>query len=58
MILSKVVDWDGFEKVIFWGTIFVAICVIGKQVFNIVECYTFPEKAIYDYIQSYLSNHR
>lgn len=32
MILSKVVDWDGFEKVIFWGTIFVAICVIGKQV--------------------------
>lgn len=58
LIFSKVVDLDGFEKVIFWGTVCVAICVIGNQVFDIVECYTFPEKAVYDYIQSYLSNHR
>lgn len=52
------VDWDGLEKIIFWGVVYVAICIIGKQVFDIVECYTFPEKAIYDYIQSYLSNYR
>ncbi len=54
LIFSKMVDFDGFENVIFWG----AVCVIGEQVFDIVECYTFPEKAVYDYIQSYLSNHR
>lgn len=57
LIFSKVVDFGGFEKVIFWGTVCVAIGIIGKQVFDIVECYTFPEKAIYDYIQYYLSNH-
>lgn len=28
-----------------------ALVIIGKQVFDIVECYTFPEKAIYDWIQ-------
>lgn len=28
-----------------------ALIVISKQVFDIVECYTFPEKAIYDWIQ-------
>lgn len=57
LIFSKVVDLDGFEKVIFWCIACVAIYVICKQVFDIVECYTFPEKTIYDYIQSYLSNH-
>lgn len=57
LIFSKVVDLDGFEKTIFWCIVCVAICVIGKQIFDIVECYTFPEKAIYDYIQSYLSSH-
>lgn len=28
-----------------------ALVVISKQVFDIIECYTFPEKAIYDWIQ-------
>lgn len=55
-IFSKVVYCDGLEKIIFWGVICVAICVIGKQVFDIVACYTFPEKVIYDYIQLYLKN--
>lgn len=58
LIFSKVVDLDGFEKAIFWCVVCIAIAVIGYQVFDIVKCYTFPEKAIYDYIQSYLSNHR
>ena len=58
LIFSKGVDCDGFEKVIFWFVLCGAIIIIGKQVFDIVECYTFPEKAIYDYIQLYLSNHR
>lgn len=56
LIFSKVADWDGLEKTIFWCVVCGAIAVIGRQVFDIVECYTFPEKVIYDYIQSVLSN--
>lgn len=58
LIFSKVIVLDGFEKIIFWCIVCVAIYVIGNQVFDIVECYTFPEKAIYDYIQIYLNNSR
>lgn len=36
---------------IFGITLFVAIIVISVQVFDIIECRTFPEKAIFDYIQ-------
>lgn len=57
LIFSKVVDWGGLEKGIFWCIVGVTIGVIGSQVFDIVECYTFPEKVIYDYIQLYLSSH-
>lgn len=56
LIFSKVVDWDGFEKMIFWCAVVIAVVVIGCQTFDIIECYTFPEKAIYDYIQTYLSS--
>lgn len=50
------IDWDGFEKVIFWIVFVVAIIVIGKQIFHIVECYTFPEKMIYEYIKDHISS--
>lgn len=56
MIFSKNVDLDGFEKFIFWAVLIVAIVLIGCQSFDIIECYTFPEKAIYDYIQWRISN--
>lgn len=31
----------------------IAIIIIFCQVFDIIECKTFPEKAIFDYIQQY-----
>lgn len=40
---------------IFGLTLLVAIIVIGVQVFDIIKCHTFPEKAILDYIQLYMS---
>lgn len=49
-IFSKVVDLEGFESVVFWCVVVVAIMVVGYQAFDIIECCTFPEKAIYEYI--------
>lgn len=57
-IFAKIVDWDGAEAVVFWVAVIVSIIVIGCQAFDIVKCYTFPEKAIYDYIQNYLVTHK
>ena len=57
-IFAKIVDWDGAEAVVFWIAVIVSIIVIGCQAFDIVKCYTFPEKAIYDYIQNYLVTHK
>lgn len=34
--------------------ILTAIIITPVQIFDIIECYTFPEKAIYDYIQTML----
>ena len=56
LIFSIILDWDGFEWCIFICVLIVAITVCGCQIFDIIECKTFPEKAIYDYIQTYLSN--
>lgn len=50
-IFLKVVHLDGFEHLIFWCIVIVTVFVIGVQTFDIIECYTFPEKAIYDYIK-------
>lgn len=55
-IFSKVTDLDGFEDLVFWIMVVVALIVIGVQVFDIIECWAFPEKAIYGYVQSLLSN--
>lgn len=52
-------DWIEDTTRTIWIMIFwvCALIIIGKQVFDIIECYTFPEKAIYDYIQWYKSFH-
>lgn len=49
-IIKKVSDWGGFNWFIFVVVLAISIFVIGYQVFDIIECKTFPEKAIYDYI--------
>ena len=49
-------DWDGIEWFIFGITTLISIAIIVCQVFDIIECQTFPEKAIYEYIQLYLNN--
>ena len=35
--------------------VLIALFVIPTQVFDIIECCTFPEKAIFDYIKPYLN---
>ena len=44
-------DWSGAEHVVFWIGLCIIIACISTQVFDIIECNTFPEKTIYDYIQ-------
>jgi glucan phosphoethanolaminetransferase (alkaline phosphatase superfamily) len=45
-------DWsDGFEWICLICIGVVAMIIIGKQTFDIIEAITFPEKSIYDYIQ-------
>lgn len=56
--------WDEYDGVTF-GAIaclivsiivsITAICVIGIQIYDIVEATTFPEKVIYEYISGHLS---
>ena len=47
-------SWDGVEWVIFAIVTIITIIMIGCQVLDIIECQTFPEKAIYEYIRLYL----
>ena len=51
LIFSKLVDWEGLETAIFFCIVIAAIIIIAIQTFNIITCYTFPEKAIYDYLR-------
>ena len=46
----------GAEWILFALVVALAIAVIGTQIFDIIECRTFPEKAIYDYIKFHLAN--
>lgn len=43
--------FDNFEWWVFACAVIIAMIVICTQVFDIIECNTFPEKAIYDYIK-------
>lgn len=56
-LIAKFANMDGLENLISVTMVIVAVIIIGCQIFDIVECYTFPEKAIYDYIQDYLRIH-
>lgn len=56
IIINRFCYWDGFEWVIFTCIAIAAIAVIGTQIFDIIECKTFPEKAIYDYINFHINN--
>jgi len=49
-IISKVGDSLFFIDELFYMVLTVAFIIIGFQIFDIVECCTFPEKAIFDYI--------
>ena len=54
IIIHNVSDWGGMEWLIFGGILAVTIIVCGCQIFDIIECKTFPEKTIYEYIQYHL----
>ena len=47
---------DGFEWGLFAVVLVFSIGIIATQIFDIIECKTFPEKAIYDYITYQISN--
>lgn len=55
IVIHKISCWDGTEWIVFGCALVATIIVCGVQVFDIIECKTFPEKAIYDYIQYHLS---
>lgn len=56
IVIHNVSDWGGFEWGIFGFILALTIIVCGCQIFDIIECKTFPEKAIYDYIQYHLDS--
>lgn len=56
IIIHNIVDLEGFEWFVFGLILTVTIVVCGCQIFDIIECKTFPEKVIYDYIQNQLNN--
>lgn len=47
--------WEGVEYLIFGAIIAFSIFAITIQIFDIIACNTFPEKIIYDYVQTYLN---
>ena len=53
-------DWD--EDLVYCLGLFsgiigaLAVYVIGVQIFDIIQCYVFPEKQIYEYISTLLKN--
>ena len=55
LILAILVDLDGCEWFVFYMILILAIVVCSVQTFDIIECKTFPEKAIYDYIQTHVN---
>lgn len=64
---AKSLDWDYnyyfgvcCTAIIFWivfGVMaFASICVISTQVFDIIECYTIPEKVILGYLKTLIES--
>lgn len=54
--MDRTLKRHGFEWFVFGFIAFAMVTVIGVQVFDIIECKCFPEKAIYDYIQMHISS--
>ena len=50
IILHKVLD-DGCIWILYVVLTIISFIIIGCQIYDIITCYTFPEKVIYDYIQ-------
>lgn len=48
--------WSGEQWFMFLCVLAIAIIITGVQVFDIIECKTFPEKTIYDYIKLHIGN--
>lgn len=44
-----------FIWTVFVFVLAISVSVIGFQIFDIIECKTFPEKALFDYIQNYIA---
>ena len=63
---AKEIGWDFddyvapglavFLWVIFIIMTFVSICVICTQVFDIIECYTLPEKVVLEYLKNFVES--
>lgn len=47
---------DGFQWIAFVIATTCFCIVIGVQIYDIITCYTFPEKFIYEYIQELLNS--
>lgn len=56
ILVHRFAEMYGVEWFVFGFIMVCAIVVIGTQLFDIIECKTFPEKAIYDYIKFNLAN--
>ena len=62
---AKEVEWCDYYAqtvfaVIFWA-LFVCMCiasifVICEQMFDIIECYTIPEKVVFEYVNNLMKN--
>lgn len=52
IIVSATGGWEGIEWVIFTVIGLIAFVVIGVQIYDIISCYYFPEKVIYEYIKT------
>ena len=50
IVIHNIADEDGVW-IGFGFILLLTVVVCGVQIFDIIECKTFPEKAIYDYIQ-------
>ena len=60
LVVNKIEDlkdtFDNWQYGILIVIACIAICVIGKQIYDIITCSTFPEKVIYDFITTQLNN--
>lgn len=54
--VKRKIDWDGWGFALGICTMVGACILISVQVFDIVNCYTFPEQVVTDYIKDFLNN--